>query len=314
MSSWFSDLGNQALAFVDSVADSAIASVENANAELEEERNKLREEEAQKGNQPRLYGVTLPWETDDESLTILSHDAMERILQLSMAEGNFSERPKLMDEVPVEFKFSSFVPIAMKLLELDANLGRMHARLMPRMEEEEFWANYHYRTRYLRASIGLDGDDAKTAPLGAQAEADVVIYEPEVLPPPRVTPSSSSAALASGADSVADSAGAVPNPNTGTAPPSKGAQQGESGAGEGVELVELTEEEKGAAALKKRKQEEAALAAEVEAELLNEDINGVDLGDLADLDDEDALEAELNGYGEEEEDGDVDLDLDDLSD
>lgn len=290
MSEWLSDLGSQALAFVDSVADSVADRVQNAQSELEIEQAKLRAEESTKGT---LSGdATLPWETEDESLGILSQDVMERIFKLSMAEGNFSEPPASMENVPVEFDFQAFIPIALKILELDSNLARIHARLMPRMEEEDFWRNYHYRTRYLRARVGLDGEGDKNGPLGSISETDLRIYEPEVLPPKRV------ASTSGGLNGDKDDS-AVENPAVQT-----------------EEEKELTEEEKAALAAKRRKEEEAALAAEVEAELLKEDIVGVDLGDL-NLDD-DALEKELNGDGDDDIDLDGvdldDLDLDDLDD
>ncbi len=288
MSEWLSGLGNQALAFVDSVADSVADNLQTAQSELEQEQNKLRAEEESKKGVPG-EATSLPWESDDESLAILSQDVMERIFKLSMAEGNFSESPLIMDKVPLDFDFQAFVPSALHILQLDSNLARMHARLMPRMEEEDFWKNYHYRAFYLRARVGLDGEDAKNGPLGSVDEADVKIYEPEVLPPKRVTSFNSRDA----------NNRAVENP----ADVSK------------REEIELTEEEKAELAAKRRKEEEEALAAEVEAELLKEDISGVDLGDL-NLDDE-ALEKELNGDGElddEDLDGlDLDnLDLDDL--
>ena len=63
--------------------------------------------------------------------------------------------------------------------------------------------------------------------------------------------------------------------------------------------------------MKKRKEEEAALAAEVEAELLSDDVGAIDLGDL-DLDAD--LEQELNGEEEDDDESIGDIDLDDLSD
>ena len=293
MSEWLSDLGSQALAFVDSVADSVGEGLQNATSELEEENARLRAEEASKKG-THTGDLTLPWESNDESLAILSQDVMERIFKLSMAEGNFAESPSSMEQVPVEFDFQAFIPIALKILELDSNLARMHARLMPRMEEEDFWRNYHYRARYLRARVGLDGEEDKNGALGSISETDLRIYEPEVLPPKRVVSTSK------GFDGH-ELDGAIENPAT-------QANKDEE------EEKELTEEEKAELATKRRKEEEAALAAEVEAELLKEDISGVDLGDL-NLDDEEALEKELNGDDLDLDGVDLDnLDLDDLDD
>ena len=287
MSEWLSGLGNQALAFVDSVADSVAENLQTAQSELELEQDKLRSEEAMRKGL-HSENTSLPWETDDESLAILSQDAMERIFKLSMAEGNFTDPPLLMEKVPLEFEFQAFVPVALNILQLDSNLARMHARLMPRMEEEEFWRNYHYRALYLRARVGLDGEEAKRGPLGSKHEVEVKIYEPEILPPKRALSSSKSL-----------HEGPVENPAA-TSPER--------------EKRELTEDEIAELAARKRKEEEEALEAEVEAELLKDDIDGIDLGDL-NLDDE-ALEKELNGEGElDDEDLDIDdLDIDDLDD
>ena len=67
------------------------------------------------------------------------------------------------------------------------------------------------------------------------------------------------------------------------------------GVGLGEEVGDKFTEENGRLALKKRKEEEAALAAQVEAELLNEDIGAIDLDDL-DLD-ADLERAERGGRG-----------------
>ena len=108
---------------------------------------------------------------------------MERVLNLSMAEANFTEEPKLLAKVELDFDFQTFVPVALKLMQLDPNLARMHARLMPRMEEETFWRNYYYRIQYLRARVGLDGEAMKKGPLGTCKEEDAVIHSPDILPP-----------------------------------------------------------------------------------------------------------------------------------
>ena len=298
MAEWFQDIGGKALAFVDELADSAIGQLNQAQTELEEERIRLRDEEAKKRGllAGDRSGSDLPWETSDESLAILSQDVMEKVLNLSMAEANFAEEPKLMGKVEVDFDFQSFVPVALKLMELDRNLARMHARLMPRMEEEDFWRNYHYRTQYLRASVGLDGDAMKEGPLGKCKEDDVVIHKSDVLPP-------SQAPI-----SISNPPSPNPNDKASATTPSLGSKIG-TGDIDMRNKEELTEEEKELLAIRRRKDEEAALAAEVEAELLNEDIGAIDLDDL-DLDAD--LERELNGEGEEEGGDDIEVDLDDL--
>ena len=81
-------------------------------------------------------------------------DLMEKILALPLADQNFIVSPVGLDKLP--FSLTEFVPVAMRLLSLDSNLSRIHAKLVPRMNEELFWQNYHYRITYLRAKVGMD--------------------------------------------------------------------------------------------------------------------------------------------------------------
>ena len=88
---------------------------------------------------------------------------MEQILQISTQEANFLQHPinqahsVLCNELNVEFKFDLYVPVFMKILEIDFNLSRMHAKLIPKMKNEElFWYNYYLRLLYLRCVVGID--------------------------------------------------------------------------------------------------------------------------------------------------------------
>jgi len=114
---------------------------------------------------------------DREALTILEQDLMEQILGLSLSAGNFTAVPINSDEINAQslFHFSSFVPIAMRLLQLDANLARMHSKLSPKMDEQIFWFHYYCRVLYLRASIGMDGPEAKVrAASWLKAQPDII--------------------------------------------------------------------------------------------------------------------------------------------
>ena len=114
--------------------------------------------------------LLLPWETDDESKAILSQALMEDILSLSLADMNFTEIPP--DDILslIEFDFEQFIAIALRLLKLDSNLARMHAKLSPRMKEELFWQLYHFRIMFLRVKIGFDNNDVIQRYLGRENE------------------------------------------------------------------------------------------------------------------------------------------------
>ena len=110
------------------------------------------------------YGnILLPWETNNEHNSILSQDLMEQILQISTQESNFLQYPinqahtVLCNTSNIDFKFDLYVLVFMKVLEIDFNLSRMHAKLIPKMKNEElFWFNYYIRIVYLRCVIGID--------------------------------------------------------------------------------------------------------------------------------------------------------------
>jgi hypothetical protein len=158
MSEWFSSFANQALQFADSLADSLVTQANEAQQQIVTEQNKLKAEEDLKSFKMNSFS-TLPWETDSESLGILSQDLMEKILSLSVNEENFTIHS--VNGNDVYFSFKDFIPTAMNLLKLDSNLARIHSKLSPKMEEETFWFNYYCRVAYLRESSGIDGQQAK---------------------------------------------------------------------------------------------------------------------------------------------------------
>ena len=72
-------------------------------------------------------------------------------------QGNFTAPPPGQEFDAEPFDMNQSVPIIMRLLEIDGNLARMHAKLSPKMDETSFWRNYFLRVAYLRAADGMDG-------------------------------------------------------------------------------------------------------------------------------------------------------------
>lgn len=122
MSDWFS----KAQKFVDNFTESIVEQANVAQAQMADEQTKIREEVA-KDKMTRDGEASLPWETDDDSLAILTQDVMEKVLSLSLTEQNFTVSPPKVEVF--SFLFSNHIPTAMRLLSLDANLARMHAKV-----------------------------------------------------------------------------------------------------------------------------------------------------------------------------------------
>lgn len=198
MADWFSSLAAQALKLADDITDSLVQQANDAQTQLQNERTKLEDEERKKQEILHSHQL-LPWETNIESRQILSDALMEKVFTIPLNERNFLEKPLNADEI--EFNFSDFIPVALKLLQLDSNLARTHAKLSPKMNEEIFWYNYYCRVMYLRSASGIDG------PL-AQKEAEkykyseIVLEVPAiVLPKPAIPVRQPSPAASSKADS-----------------------------------------------------------------------------------------------------------------
>ena len=103
------------------------AEIQKGQQQYKAEQERVKRESEYIKSVKKGEGVVLPWETDDEELAILSQDVMERVLSLSLTEQNFSEVPPKLDLIP--FVFTDNVATAMRLLALDANLARMHAKV-----------------------------------------------------------------------------------------------------------------------------------------------------------------------------------------
>jgi hypothetical protein len=200
-------------------------------------------------------------------MAILSQDLMEQVMSLSLCDENFTSAPESATLTALKFDFESFVPVIMRLLELDSNLAAVHAKLSPHMDEMFLWRNYYLRVQYLRARIGMDGKAAKEG-LGSESQEQIICRFKGVVQKKKKKGVTSSS--------------------------------GSSGGNEETEVVfteavdaATKEKEEAAEKERTRKREQAALAAEVEAELLagggdmdDMDLDNLDLGDLA-LDDED---------------------------
>ncbi|CAM9152847.1 unnamed protein product [Ascophyllum nodosum] len=125
----------------------------------------------------------LPWETRMEQKSILSQGLMEKVLSLSLEESNFTTAPPVdgpisqaTEESPQgkedndetrhedetstsaspEFHLDRHINVAVKMLSLDPNLAKVHARLISHMPEQLFWYHYFSRVALLRKEVGLE--------------------------------------------------------------------------------------------------------------------------------------------------------------
>jgi len=284
MADWFSSLTNslsQAKQFTDSMVDSFVASANAAQEELIAEQQKLLVEKQQQKSNSALGQSTLPWETSDESLAILSQDVMEKVLKLGLSERNFTVSiPELEN---IQFSFKSYIPVAMKLLSLDTNLSRMHTKLSPKMDEEVFWCNYYRKTMYLRAMVGLDGIEAKEQ--YKHLEAEKIIFAPSFEADYQVRLEMLKEDNKQAAQQQLQQSSASSNSSSSSL----------------IHVNGKTIKEEENQDKIRQKAEELALAAEVEEELKNEDIDLEDLEDLnlddvedfENIDDGDDFDSEL---------------------
>eukprot|EP01038_Epipyxis_sp_PR26KG_P005745 gene5745-7934_t len=170
MADWFSSIASQAIQFADSLAESIVSQANEAQEILDAEQRKIHAESLALSS-TTTQSTRMPWESEDESLAILSQELMEKIFTLPLSDDNFTITSPNSNEV--KFIFNDFIPIAMKLLQLDTNLANVHARVSPRMDEQIFWFNYYSRISFLRASSGIDGPLAKQQSLKYR-EVDII--------------------------------------------------------------------------------------------------------------------------------------------
>eukprot|EP01031_Cornospumella_fuschlensis_P024009 gene24009-29056_t len=180
MADWFTSFASQALKLADDLADSLVSQANEAQQTIQNEQRKLKEAEETRRAIHSTHTL-LPWDTLVESRQILSKALMEQILALSLNEKHFTTSPQNSDEV--EFSMADFAPTAMRLLELDGNLKRVHAKLSPRMDEEEFWRHYYCRIIYLRCLSGIEGLEAQKRVEAMYKKEDIIFPIVESIAP-----------------------------------------------------------------------------------------------------------------------------------
>jgi len=173
LASTFSKQINEASKVLEGVQVSLLEKADEASKELGQEKAKLHAEHARE--KAVMNGKSdLPWETDDESLAILSQDLMEQVMELSLCDDNFTQPIESEKVANLPFDFEACIPVIMRILELDSNLAAIHAKLSPKMDEIEFWKNYFLRVKYLRAHIGMDGKEAQNS-IGAEPHEIIIM-------------------------------------------------------------------------------------------------------------------------------------------
>ncbi|CAM9417308.1 unnamed protein product [Hapterophycus canaliculatus] len=102
---------------------------------------------------------------------------MEKILSLSLEESNFTTPPLQIAAKPeglreglaqgkddaddernsnAPFQLDRHIKVAVKMLALDPNLAKIHARLISHMPEKTFWYHYFSRVAALREEVNLE--------------------------------------------------------------------------------------------------------------------------------------------------------------
>lgn len=126
---------------------------------------------------PSSLVTLLPWETADESQSILSQVLLDQILALSHDDRTFDP---LHDEEKRQFpnfKLENYVEVITRLLALDPALGKMHAKYGGKGKEEgAFWQSYFYRCACLRVGCGMGGGrEARGGGVGYEIIGDPVV-------------------------------------------------------------------------------------------------------------------------------------------
>lgn len=138
---------------METLAEGLVTRMNEASAEMKQEHERMMREQAREEN-PHLL---LPWETREENKSILVDQAMASILELSSHETTFTHPPDHINDFT--FDFQMYIPVVLRLLEIDANLKSMQAHFASRMKEEVFWHNYFMHTRVVRQRVGLSLHD-----------------------------------------------------------------------------------------------------------------------------------------------------------
>jgi hypothetical protein len=174
-------------------------------------------------------------------------------------------------------------------------------QLSPKMDEEAFWQHYFFRVKYIRLIKGLEkvGNDT-TSNVMKNLNEDLVYYKPTFEPEVKVKVAPVKAATIQSPGKLAQSKDSVDNDRLDSDNQKKDEKKDNADG-----AIEDSEAKKIQISMETRRLAEAALAAEVEAELDDDDIDLADLGDLdlgddvddfddlGDLDDDDELEAQI---------------------
>eukprot|EP00904_Undaria_pinnatifida_P003062 jgi/Undpi1/12757/HiC_scaffold_6.g02425.m1 len=153
--------------------------IQNVEDDIVSEETKIKQEDA---GLKQTEVKILPWETRIEQKTILSHGLMEKVLSLSLEESNFTTAPPAagakLEAAEEEgsqgkgeggdvrypsgalpgagFQLERHINVAVKMLSLDPNLAKIHARLISRIPEKTFWHHYFSRVAAFRTEVGLE--------------------------------------------------------------------------------------------------------------------------------------------------------------
>jgi len=157
-----SGVGQSIVASAQETAAFLSSEVENLSLEKVAEKIKLAPNEikAEEEKIAREIGTgnavvtLLPWETTIEEKSIMSQGLMEKISKLSLDESTFTTNPP--EDSYFHFDLQSHIDMILRLLELDANLGKIQSSLGCKMNETTFWQNYFYKVSLLRKEAGLE--------------------------------------------------------------------------------------------------------------------------------------------------------------
>lgn len=150
MSNWISNFASQASSLIDNLTDTIIKTANDAQNEILAEQNKIKSEESIRNN--RNNKVLLPWERDENSVC---EELQLKIMSLPLSEYNFTKELPESKFAHFHFVFNDYVPVALKLLNIDANLSKIHSKLTPHMGEDLFWRRYFLRVKYLQYKFGV---------------------------------------------------------------------------------------------------------------------------------------------------------------
>lgn len=183
----------------------------------------------------------------------------------------------------------------------------MHEQFSPKMNEEDFWRNYFFRVKYIRLALGIEkaGANNSYVIIRSLREEDV-LYKPTFEPPPKIKSTTQKEAPSTPTfnQSPLSKSSSVSSPSANT----KTVNESSNSTLEDAEDVEERDRQ---SILEARRMAEAALAAEVEAELDDDDIDLTDLGDLdlGDVDDNGNDTDDFDDLGDLEDDEELEAQI-----